>query len=82
MTEHKSPAPEIGKSVLYREDGGQARCTVLAYSNDSKEESATLRIDEVVSQPRIGGEYVVGDEFSVMHRLDVGAWGGDWSIEP
>jgi hypothetical protein len=69
-----------GDIVEYHEDGGVCECLVLKYVNDGKEESATLRVVAVYAHPCIGGPYVVGEEHSVWHRLDVGGFGGDWRI--
>jgi hypothetical protein len=70
----------IGQTVEYQEDGGICECTLDAYSCDARWEKATLTITKVIKQPSLEGDYVVGDQFSVEHRIDVGVWGGDWHI--
>jgi hypothetical protein len=72
---------QVGDKVLYHEDGGAAVCELVKYERTNTDENATLKILEVQQQPFIG-EYIVGEEFEVWHRVDMGGWGGDWRIEP
>lgn len=73
---------KAGDCVEYHEDGGICNCELLSYERvEGDKESAKLKILQVIGQPRIG-EYVVGDEFEVWHKIGQGCWGGDWHIFP
>ena len=72
---------KVGDTVSYHEDGGVCLCELVAYEKTDTQESATLKIVHVDRQPSFG-EYIVGEEFSVMHRTAIGGWGGDWHIRP
>ena len=70
-----------GAVVLYSEDGGQYRCTVLSDTSEPGKDEYHLRVEEVYRQDRYGHIVAPGEEFNVMQRTDCGAWGGMWHVE-
>ena len=71
-------ASQEGKTLFYVDSGQFSQVTVVSDTSDESAYRMRLRVTRRIQDgPRVWKE---GDEFDIMRRKSVGAWGGAWRL--